>query len=102
MHKVLLKVLAMLASSFEDNLFLDADSIPLVDIEPVFEQEPYKSHGYVLWPDFWYRTTSPRFYDIAGVKLGGRVRGDLSVIDPDLIPQADLEGACCNHSGYNM
>lgn len=88
-----LKVLSMLASSFEDNLFLDADSIPLHDVEILFKQEPYTSNDFVLWPDFWFRTTSPHFYDIAGIKLGGRVRGDLSVTNPDEIPQADLKGA---------
>ncbi|KAF5100344.1 hypothetical protein D0Z00_001312 [Geotrichum galactomycetum] len=73
------KALALLASSFENVLLLDADNIPLRDPQLAFDSEPFKAQGYVLWPDFWARTTAPVFYDIAGVKLGERVRGDLSV-----------------------
>lgn len=92
-HGFQLKVLSILASSFDDVLFLDADSVPLIDVENIFLKEPYTSTGYIIWPDYWYRTTSPHYYDIAGLTLGPRVRGDLLITDPTLIPQADLENA---------
>jgi alpha 1,2-mannosyltransferase len=63
-----LKSLAMLFSSFAEILYLDSDSIPLVDpSKELFSSEPYKSNGLVVWPDFWIATESPLFYTIAGL-----------------------------------
>jgi alpha 1,2-mannosyltransferase len=63
-----LKSLAMLFSSFAEVLYLDSDSIPLVDPSTeLFSSEPYKSSGLVIWPDFWISTESPLFYHIAGL-----------------------------------
>lgn len=63
-----LKSLAMLFSSFAEVLYLDSDSIPLVDPSTeLFSTEPYKSSGLVIWPDFWVSTESPLFYKIAGL-----------------------------------
>lgn len=72
------KGLALLVSSFENVLLLDSDNIPVRDPMNVFNSDPYKSTGYILWPDFWQRTTSPYFYSIAGVEVGERIRGDLT------------------------
>jgi alpha 1,2-mannosyltransferase len=88
-----LKILAILGSSFETVIFMDSDSVPLKPVEKLLVQEPFQSYGYIIWPDYWFRTTSPYFYDIVGIELGKRVRGDLSVTDPKLVPQADQEGA---------
>ena len=62
-----LKIFAMLFSSFEDMLFLDADSWPIVDPARLFKMEPYKSTGMVLWPDFWYPSQSKYWYEIAHI-----------------------------------
>ena len=62
-----LKVFALAFSSFENNLFLDADDFPLRDPEPLLRSEPYLSKGLVLWPDFWRPTVSPHFFDIASM-----------------------------------
>lgn len=63
-----LKSLAMLFSSFAEILYLDSDSIPLVDPSTeLFSTEPYASNGLVIWPDFWIATESPLFYSIAGL-----------------------------------
>ena len=63
-----LKSFAMLFSSFADVLYLDSDSIPLVDpATELFSTEPYKSSGLVIWPDFWIATESPHFYTIVGL-----------------------------------
>lgn len=63
-----LKSLAMLFSSFAEILYLDSDSIPLVDPSTdLFSTEPYISNGLVTWPDFWIATESPLFYTIAGL-----------------------------------
>lgn len=62
-----LKSLALLLSSFQDALLLDSDSIPLLDpLTNIFDTEPYKSKGMVIWPDFWRATESPKFWTVAG------------------------------------
>lgn len=62
-----LKSLAILFSSFAEVLYLDSDSIPLIDATRLFLEEPYKSSGLVIWPDFWISSESPSFYTIAGL-----------------------------------
>ncbi|KAJ5139291.1 Alpha-mannosyltransferase [Penicillium bovifimosum] len=62
------KPFAMLFSSFEDILFLDADAFPLEDPAHLFTQDPYLSNGLLTWPDFWASSASPVFYDITGQK----------------------------------
>lgn len=62
-----LKALALLLSSFSDALLLDSDSIPLFDpAQYIFDSEPYKSKGLLIWPDFWRASESPKFWTIAG------------------------------------
>ncbi|KAH8674699.1 glycosyltransferase family 71 protein [Tricladium varicosporioides] len=65
--KYQLKAFAILFSSFEHVLFLDADNFPIHQPEPLFESEPYTSHGMVLWPDYWSSTTSPILSTITGL-----------------------------------
>lgn len=62
-----LKSLALLLSSYSDVLLLDSDSIPVLDpLLNIFETEPYRSKGMVVWPDYWRSTESPRYWNIAG------------------------------------
>jgi alpha 1,2-mannosyltransferase len=65
-----LKVFALLFSSFEDVLFLDADAFPARNPDQLLKVEPYMSMGLVTWPDFWSTTTSPTFWEIASVSDG--------------------------------
>jgi alpha 1,2-mannosyltransferase len=70
-----LKSLAILLSSFEHVLYLDSDSIPLLNPESeLFATEPYTSTGLVIWPDFWISTESPSFYTVVGL---GKMPSDL-------------------------
>ena len=62
-----LKVLAMLFSTFEKVLFLDSDCFPLRDPKELFTSEPFKSKGFLSWPDYWIATEDPSFYTIAGL-----------------------------------
>ncbi|KAJ5375492.1 Alpha-mannosyltransferase [Penicillium concentricum] len=64
-QKYQFKPFAMLFSSFEEILFLDADAFPLEKPEQLFTTEPFLSNGMVTWPDFWASSVSPIFYDIA-------------------------------------
>ena len=61
-----LKVLAILFSSFESLLFLDADSIALHDPTELLTSEPFLTTGLVSWPDYWIATEDSAFYTIAG------------------------------------
>ena len=61
-----LKVLAILFSSYESVLYLDSDCMALLDPKELFDSEPFRSTGLVLWPDYWIATEDPVFYNIAG------------------------------------
>lgn len=88
--KFALKPLAMLASKFDDIYFTDADSFPILDISGVFDWQVYKDVGYILNRDYWPRTTSPHYYEIADHPLGERARGDNS---SKVLLQEDRENA---------
>ncbi|MCJ1332808.1 hypothetical protein MMC10_009502 [Thelotrema lepadinum] len=64
-----LKLFALLFSSFEEVLFLDADSFPVHDPRKLFDAEPFTSMGMVLWPDFWYATPSRHLAGITDWKM---------------------------------
>ena len=66
-----LKSLALLASSFENIFLLDSDSYAVSNPEPLFKSDLYKKYKMITWPDFWRRTTSPIYYQIAGLDISG-------------------------------
>ncbi|KAL3425076.1 Alpha-1,2-mannosyltransferase MNN23 [Phlyctema vagabunda] len=73
--KYQLKVFAILFSSFESVLFLDADNFPVESPDSLFVEEPFLSHHMVLWPDYWAPTVSPLYSTISGLEetlLAGR------------------------------
>lgn len=43
---------SILHSRFEEVVFLDADNVPLIDVEEMFEWPEYLEKGAVFWPDF--------------------------------------------------
>jgi len=47
------KIRAVLASSFQEVLFLDADSFPRADPAPLFNRLEYRDTGVVFWQDVW-------------------------------------------------
>ncbi|KAL9113396.1 MAG: hypothetical protein Q9227_002437 [Pyrenula ochraceoflavens] len=59
------KIFAILFSTFDEVLWLDADAFPVRDPASLFDLEPFTSHGLVLWPDFWIGTQSPYYYTIS-------------------------------------
>ncbi|ODV80019.1 glycosyltransferase family 71 protein [Suhomyces tanzawaensis NRRL Y-17324] len=63
------KALAILLLSFENILLLDSDNIPVHSPDHLFKQDPFISNGFIVWPDFWKRATSPDYYKIAGLKV---------------------------------
>ncbi|PGH06286.1 alpha 1,2-mannosyltransferase [Blastomyces parvus] len=60
-----LKIFAMLFSSFEEIVWLDADCFPLRKPEEHLDLNPFKLTGMVIWPDFWISTVSPLYYKIS-------------------------------------
>lgn len=68
------KSLALLASSFENTFLLDSDNYPVINPDKLFTSHLYKQYHMITWPDYWRRTTSPRYYDIIGKKIGEVVR----------------------------
>ena len=67
------KALAILLSSFENVLLLDSDNIPAHSPEELFETDPFKSYGLVVWPDYWKRATSPYYYNIADIDVSENI-----------------------------
>lgn len=59
------KVFAMIFSSFEEILFLDADAFPIHNPEELFSSDLFQEYGLITWPDFWASSTSEYYYTIA-------------------------------------
>lgn len=57
------KIMSIIFSSFEDALFLDSDCFPIFDPSQLFNTEPFLSTGMILWPDFWFPSESPLFFE---------------------------------------
>ena len=60
-----IKSFAILFSSFEKLLWLDADCVPLHDPAVILYSEPFKSIGFVTWPDFWASSAAPVYFNIS-------------------------------------
>jgi alpha 1,2-mannosyltransferase len=60
-----LKIFAVLFSSFEEIVWMDADCFPLGKPEELLDSEPFTSTGLVTWPDFWASSVSPLYYKIS-------------------------------------
>jgi alpha 1,2-mannosyltransferase len=69
------KQLAILASSFQEVLFLDADNLPLKDPSFLFDDPSYTETGLLVWPDFWDSQVAPGTWEALGVPLEDRPRG---------------------------
>lgn len=61
------KILAMLFSSYENILFLDADAFPLRDPNDIFTSDLYNKFQLITWPDFWGSSASKLYYQIASI-----------------------------------
>ncbi|KAL3461989.1 mannosyltransferase putative-domain-containing protein [Aspergillus heterothallicus] len=60
-----LKAFAILFSSFENLLWLDADCIPLHDPATILTSAPFTTTGMLTWPDFWANTAAPAYFHIS-------------------------------------
>lgn len=63
------KALAIILSSFETLLFVDADNFPLYDPRILFTSHPFADTGITAWPDFWQSSVSGHFYNISSMNI---------------------------------
>lgn len=68
-----LKAMAIIGSSFSNVLYLDSDILILKNPDKLFTSTVFEKFGFITWPDFWRRTTSPLLYETIG-HVGGSVR----------------------------
>ncbi|KAJ5894932.1 hypothetical protein N7495_006623 [Penicillium taxi] len=64
-----IKVFAILLSSFEEVVWMDADCFPLFKPEELLDSDPFNSTGLVIWPDFWYSSTAPIYYKVSNQEV---------------------------------
>jgi alpha 1,2-mannosyltransferase len=103
------KFISIVASSFQNVLFLDADCLLVRNPDPIFDRgsEPFTSAGFITWPDYWASTTSPRFYRIAGdleiPSVNSRTTSESGMMVYDKSRHADtlLLAAYYNYNGPN-
>lgn len=69
-HGYQLKISAILFSSFEQILFLDADNVPVVNPDVIFTSKSFTDTGVVMWPDYWKHTGAPYLPYIVGLSDG--------------------------------
>lgn len=69
LEKYQFKVFAIVFSSFEEVMFLDADAFPLEDPVVLFDNEPFRSRKMITWPDFWASSASSLYYTIASQQV---------------------------------
>ncbi|KAG0688181.1 hypothetical protein C6P40_001315 [Pichia californica] len=89
------KILAILTSSFEDVLLLDADNIVIDNPDRLFNWDIYKKNNLIFWPDSWQRTTNPFIFDLVNLKIdysNVKDMNDYNVHDlPGAIPNPSTE-----------
>jgi glycosyltransferase involved in cell wall biosynthesis len=63
-----LKPYAILHSSFKEVLFLDADNLPVVNPEYLFETPEFSNCGAIFWPDLMRLSPSHAIWSICGIE----------------------------------
>jgi len=63
-----LKSYAILHCPFREVLFLDADNVPVVNPEFLFESQPYRETGAIFWPDYGQLKKSQTIWDSCGLE----------------------------------
>lgn len=62
-----IKPYAIVYSSFREVLLLDADNLPLVKPELLFEMEPFKETGAAFWPDYSRLAPGRQIWSLCGI-----------------------------------
>lgn len=66
------KSLAILGSSFENTMYLDSDVFSVENPDEIFNSEVFKKFGFITWPDYWRRTTSPLLYENLNLEISDK------------------------------
>eukprot|EP00198_Chlamydomonas_reinhardtii_P010964 XP_001700301.1 predicted protein [Chlamydomonas reinhardtii] len=61
------KVFALALSEFKEVLMVDADSLPLLDPNTLFEDPRFQAHGSLFWPDAWTGQASRGIMEVYGI-----------------------------------
>ncbi|ODV95662.1 hypothetical protein PACTADRAFT_50356 [Pachysolen tannophilus NRRL Y-2460] len=85
------KILALLISRFENIMYLDSDLYAVENPDYLLESDVFKEKGLVLWPDAWFRTSSPKYYEIAGIEVKDEPQSENK--DEKIINFHDKKGA---------
>jgi alpha 1,2-mannosyltransferase len=96
-----LKIFALIFSSFEEVMFLDADSWPTQNPAPLFDCEPFLSTGLVTWPDFWAISPSEHWYTISNSPVPPMTKRASSETGEILISKSRHEMTLLLASYYN-
>jgi len=59
---------AIIHSSFEEVIFLDADNVPLIDPEVLLDTPQYRDTGAIFWPDYGRLARTRQIWEICGVE----------------------------------
>ena len=76
-----IKAAALYATSFDEVLMLDSDSIPLVDPTTLFDEPSYLATGNAFWPDFATNTGERFSRKVICLQSSGPVAGQQSILD---------------------
>ncbi|KAK0641948.1 mannosyltransferase putative-domain-containing protein [Cercophora newfieldiana] len=101
------KSLAIITSTFQNVLFLDPDTLPVRNPDPIFATnvQPFHSTGFIVWADIWTPTGSPDFFavtaDTEPPVFTTRASSESGVLVIDKARHADtlLLAAYYNHYG---
>jgi hypothetical protein len=63
-----LKAYALLHCSFEEVLLLDADNVPVVNPQFLFETRQFKQWGAIFWPDYGRLSADQPIWQLTGVE----------------------------------
>lgn len=85
-----LKPYAIAHSRFREVLYLDADTVPLVDPCQAFGWQPYRDNGLLLWPDVVDIKASNPIWARLGLEPADRISIDSGVLLADKIRAWDI------------
>ncbi|KGK40244.1 hypothetical protein JL09_g568 [Pichia kudriavzevii] len=65
----LIGTLAIIASSFENALFISPDTIPLHNPDHLFEGKVISQFGLIVWPSVYRTSITPSYYEISDIQV---------------------------------
>jgi hypothetical protein len=85
-----LKPYAIAHSRFREVLYLDADTVPLIDPLPAFGWQLYRDTGLMLWPDIVDIKATNRIWARLGLEPADRISIDSGVLLVDKVRAWDI------------